>query len=78
MRNWREPDPEEMFLRRARVPGDTPPSGQEDFEPYSPDFTDYDGDDREDEDEPDDPGEAMMASPAALQVVDMSPTIRLS
>ena len=75
VRHWRVPDPDEMFLPRSRVPGDTPPSGLEDFEPHSPDsFSDGDGDDRDDEDEPEEPGEAMMASPAALQVVDMSPT----
>ena len=75
VRHWREPDPDEMFLPRSRVPGETPPSGLEDFEPYSPDsFSDDDGDDRDDEDEPEEPGEATMASPAALQVVDMSPT----
>ena len=75
MRYWREPDPDEMFLPRSRVPGDTPPSGLEDFEPHSPDsFSDGDGDDRDDEDEPEEPGEAMMASPAALQVNDMPPT----
>ena len=37
VRHWREPDPDEMFLPRSRVPGDTPPSGLEDFEPHSPD-----------------------------------------
>ena len=73
---WREPDPDEMFLPRSRIPGDAPPSGLEDFEPYVPDFPsdEDDGDYREDEDEPEEPGEAMMASPSALQVVDMSPT----
>ena len=47
VRHWREPDPDEMFLPRSRVPGDTPPSGLEDFEPHSRDsFSDDDGDDR--------------------------------
>ena len=57
MRNWREPDVDEMFMPRSRVPGDTPPSGLEDFEPHSPYFPsdEDDGDDREDEDEPDEP-----------------------
>ena len=43
----------------------------DDHDPFS---RDEDADDREDEDEPDEPGEVMMASPAALQVVDKSPT----
>ena len=66
--HWREPDPDEMFLPRSRAPGDTPPSGLEDFDPYVPDFPsdEDDGDDREGEDEPEEPG-------SALQVVDMSP-----
>ena len=42
----------------------------EDFEPRSPDSLSDD----DDEDEPEEHDEAMMASPAALQVVDMSPT----
>ena len=46
---------DEMFRPRSRVPGDTPPSGLDDFEPHSPDFPsdEDDGDDREDEDGPD-------------------------
>ena len=68
----------------ARVPGDTPPSGYDDDSDhgYPGNWANYydfasehdDGDDREGEDEPDEPGEAMMGSPAALQVVDMSLT----
>ena len=50
---------------------DSPPSGLEEPDFHYPASWDDDDDDREDEDEP---AEAMMASPAALQVVDVSPT----
>ena len=76
MRYWRELDPDKRFLTRSRIPCDTPPSSLE--EPHSAYISSKDDhfDDCEDEGEPDEPGEAMMASPSALQVVDMpmSPT----
>ena len=66
MRHWREPDPDEMFLPRSRVPGDTPPSGLEEIHSRYVSSDDDHDDDREDEDEPEEPGEAMMASPSLL------------
>ena len=68
--NWREPPLDEMFPQQASAPGETS-SGRQEPDFHYPSSWDDDGDDREDADEP---GEAMMASPAALQAVDMSPT----
>ena len=72
--NWREPPLDELFAQGRHIPGDTPPSGLEEPACHYLSSWDDHADDREDEDESDEPADAMMASPSALQVVDMSPT----